>query len=928
MDKKIFFRWSLRDLMVAVGPVGAVVIVFVILAGLYLDPAPPNHLTIATGDADQTDLAQFAKEYQAILKEDGVRLDIQATDGPFENLKILEKDSSGVSVAFVQDGLGSAEKQPDIESLGSLYYEPIWIFYRGNKVLSHLSQLDGKKISVGRVNHGTNIIAKRLLKLSGVDMQNNARLVNLDSQSAVQALKKGEIDAAFFLAPPESPIIHDLLLAKGVTLFDNEQAEGVEKNNPSFHHLVLARGAIDLKNDLPNHDVDLLATTNTLLIRDDLHPALQFLLLKAAGQLHSDPGVFEHRAEFPSNKADVFPLSSDARQYYKSGGPFWQRYLPYWLAAWVDRFIFLVIPFLAILVPMIRTIPKIYYWRIRQRIYRSYGELKFLETQLSPHPSVREYEDFLIRLDAIEARVNTIKVPQNFAEYIYSLRGHIQFVRDRLSETANRIATPSTVLSILLGLVLPFILLTPALSRAAEQAVAAVTGASDSALARQRVTSIYLSQKFLNEQLKAHVKTEFLKDLTLELDPKEKKILLKGLVQVPIEELKAVNLDPKLGAFRFQLTIKAKATRLGYLILVLPLNETYFYPAASSNPLRDRIIVPVQMLSLALASARGYFAALSGDFSSLDRSEKKYRALIHALDRSIASEKNPDAIDEMTNERDALKLKLVALPIERKQLRILGKQLGGLMAFSGEKEINLNDEFSARRNAIILKLDLQKFTPYLQGVELGGIRIVHDNHDGKSGENYFSVDINARQMAGAGLAMPKAPKESDDDEGLDVSPAAMIRINQAMFESELVVSAQQKAMGSKLTDLKLDLKNDGLHVTGKYHKLFFAIPFDTIVDFDSSETDFDSFDISVRQIQIAGIDLDFLTSYVLETMKVRLDQSLQGICTFQYIGEKKDHTKALRVTMDPKKLIPALPDLHIVDVDVRDREFLFKVGHK
>jgi len=440
MDKKIFFKWSLRDLFIAIGPVGAAILILTIVAFIYVDPAPPSHFTIATGDPDQSDLTQFAKEYQQLLKEDGVQLDIKATENPFENLRLLENDDAHVDAAFVPDGLGSTEKQPDVVSLGSLYYQPLWIFYRGSKPLTHISQLDGHKISVGQLKHGTNIIAKRLLRLNGIKIQDNPNLVNLDAASAAAALKKGEIEAAFFMLPPESPIIHDLFSDSSLHVFDNEQAEGIEKKNPSFHHLVLARGAIDLKNDKPDHDVDMLAVTTTLLVRDDLHPALQFLLLKAASQLHSDPGVFERRGEFPANKDDVFPLSSDAHQYYKSGGPFWQRFLPYWLAAWLDRFVFIVIPFLAIVLPLIRTVPKIYFWRLRQRVYKAYGELKYLETQIGENPTIKEYEDFLLRLDAIEARVNKIRVPKNFAEYIYSLRGHIQLVRDRLSSSVEKLA--------------------------------------------------------------------------------------------------------------------------------------------------------------------------------------------------------------------------------------------------------------------------------------------------------------------------------------------------------------------------------------------------------------------------------------------------------------------------------------------------------
>lgn len=440
MDKKIFFRWSLRDLFVAIGPVGFAVLLIVVAMYFYVDPAPPKRLTIATGDSDQSDLAQFAKEYAEILKEDGVQLEIKSTSNPFENLKALTNDNERVDAAFVPDGLGSTEKQPYVESLGSLYYQPVWIFYRGSKPVTHIAQLEGRKISVGRNRHGTSIIAKRLLRLNGVNTKDNPNLVNLDAASAAEALKKGEIDAAFFILPPESPLILDLFLAKDIHVLDNEQAEGIERNNPTFHHLVLARGSIDLKNDKPDRDIDMVGTTTTLLVRDDLHPALQFLLLKAATQLHADPGIFEARGEFPSNKDDAFPLSSDARQYYKSGGPFWQRYLPFWLAVWVGRFIFLVIPFLAIVLPLLRTAPKIYFWRLRQRIYRSYGELKHLETQIGPNPTIQEYEDFLLRLDAIEARVNKIRVPQSLTEYVYSLRLHIQLVRDSLTATAEKLA--------------------------------------------------------------------------------------------------------------------------------------------------------------------------------------------------------------------------------------------------------------------------------------------------------------------------------------------------------------------------------------------------------------------------------------------------------------------------------------------------------
>jgi TRAP transporter TAXI family solute receptor len=436
MNKKIFFNRSIKDLLVAIGPVGFLVILLLVFAYRHLDPAPPDHFTIATGD-DQSDILEFAKEYRDYLKRDGVRLDIRSSAGPLENLKLLEDDKADVDAAFVQDGLGSVNDQPDIVSLGSLYYEPLWVFYRGKSVLNHLSQLEGKRIAVGRAGHGTRVIADRLLRLSGVDME-KTKLVHIDSADSAAALKKGDVDAAILMLAPENPLVRELEMDSDLRLMNILQAEAISRRDASYHHLVLPRGSLDLNSDRPREDVNLLGSTATLLVRDDLHPALAFLLLKAAAQVHGAPGIFEKRGEFPANKDDQFPLSDDALQYYKSGGPFWQRYLPYWLAAWFDRFVLLVIPVLAFVVPLIRSVPKIYEWRVRTRIYQRYGELKFVETQIGHRLTPEEHEKFESRLDEIEERVNKMRVPRKFTEYVYSLRGHIQFVRDRLAKKAPR----------------------------------------------------------------------------------------------------------------------------------------------------------------------------------------------------------------------------------------------------------------------------------------------------------------------------------------------------------------------------------------------------------------------------------------------------------------------------------------------------------
>jgi hypothetical protein len=435
-----------------------------------------------------------------------------------------------------------------------------------------------------------------------------------------------------------------------------------------------------------------------------------------------------------------------------------------------------------------------------------------------------------------------------------------------------------------------------------------------------RVASFFISEDFINEQLAGHVKSEYVSDLKLSLDPDNDQILIKGVARVPIEELRAINLEEGQGKFRFQLSAKLSTTKQGHLILEFPLNETYFYPANSDDPVHDRVIVPVQMLSIALASARGYLAAIAGDFGGFDRRTAKLEAELKGLNHSIATEKKKDVRDDLKTQRDALKIQLAAIPLERKQLEGLSKEYSAMLGFTGEKELNLNDDLAAKKNALILKIRISQLAPYLTGVDLGGIRIRRDKKDG-NGENYFVVDIDSQ------LDIPTPPpvKQEPRDRPPMKTPASLIvRLNQALFESEAVVDAEKKQLNGKIKDLKFTLEDDGLKVHGSAKVfLFISASFETIVDF--VYTGLDQFEIRVREIKVAGIDIDFLAKTVLESMKRKLDQTLKGICKFEYVGEE-DHSHALRVTVEPKALVPAFPDLHLVNVDVRTGELLLKVG--
>ncbi len=431
---------------------------------------------------------------------------------------------------------------------------------------------------------------------------------------------------------------------------------------------------------------------------------------------------------------------------------------------------------------------------------------------------------------------------------------------------------------------------------------------------------MFISQDFMNEQLKEHVKSELIKEIKISFEPEDGQIFLRGVVQVPTEEMRAVNLDPALGAFRFQAAIKLEATKQGHLVIEFPINETYFYPAGSKDPKTDRVVMPVQLLSLALASARGYLSALSGDFSGFDRRTAKLTALKKGLERLIKTETNADALKDLKNQREALTLQIAAIPIERKQLETAAKQFEHLLGFTGEKELNLNDELAARRNALVLKIKLAQLTPYLQGTELGGIRIVHDKKDG-NGENYFVLDVNSELT----VHIPDVKTQPSSREGMKLAPSLIMRLNQSMFESEELARLEKEKMGSSLRNLTIELKDDGVHVAGTWHKFFINVPFETTVDLVSTASDV--FEARVRELEVGGIDFEFLSKFVLEAMQNRLDHALKGRAKFKYVGVEKDHSRALQVTVDPKQLVPAFPDLHLLSVDVRDKEFLLKIGH-
>lgn len=425
-------EYSPRDLLIVGLPLLLLVIAGFWLASRYIKPAPPDTLVLSTGGEGGA-YQSFGAAYKDVLARYGVRVIEQPSAGSMENLARLRDPAQAVDAAFVQGGTAYVQAEDTLVSLGALYSEPLWIFYRTDAFSAHkppasIAELKGRRIAIGGPGSGTRHLSLELLyanEMGGGD----ARLVERGGLGLVQAFSAHEIDAAFVVGSPQSATVWTLLHTPGLQLMSLTHAEAYTRRFPYLSTLVLPRGAIHLAEDRPPTEVKLLATTAALVVREETHPALIDLLMQALTEVHGTAGIFQRPGEFPRSVSADFPLSKEAERYYKSGRPWPQRYLPFWAATLVDRMVVMLIPLLAVLVPVLRFAPGLYNWRVKSRIYRRYGELKFIEAEVEDDPSRQTREEWMRRVDAVERDVNRLPMPLSFTDMVYTLRSHIVLVR-------------------------------------------------------------------------------------------------------------------------------------------------------------------------------------------------------------------------------------------------------------------------------------------------------------------------------------------------------------------------------------------------------------------------------------------------------------------------------------------------------------------
>lgn len=401
-----------------------------VFAYQFVQPAPPKVIAIATGSEAGAYYA-FGKSYAEQLAKDGVTLKVLPSSGSVANADKLKANDGTIQLALMQGGISDEKMLPDVVSLGRMFLEPIWVFYRGEKRAERLTDLAGLRIAIGPEGSGTRRVASTLLARNGIT-EAQATLMGLGGKEAAEALKAGKADAIFLVFAPEAGVVQELLRTSGIRLMSFAQADAYTRIFPYLSKVSLPQGVIDLVDNIPAQDTTLLAAQAALVARRDLHPALISLMVEAAQTAHSGSTVLQKAGEFPKVQDPEFDMSDDALRFYKSGPPLLQRHMPFWLANFLQRMIVMLLPIATILVPAAKILPKVWQWRIRRRMLRWYDKLKNLEARVAADRAVDKLAGYRSEIDHIDEAVHRIPVPRQFNDQLYELRAAVDLVRQRI----------------------------------------------------------------------------------------------------------------------------------------------------------------------------------------------------------------------------------------------------------------------------------------------------------------------------------------------------------------------------------------------------------------------------------------------------------------------------------------------------------------
>jgi TRAP transporter TAXI family solute receptor len=432
---------SLRDLAVSIGPFVLLTLLLLALTYWWLDPNPPKRVVLATGPA-QSAYDEFGKRYAEALKRYGIQVELLPSEGSSANLALLRAGKA--DLGFVQGGSADIgyDDEDAITSLGSLFVEPLWLFYREDAAqrlnksesIASLADLKGWRVNVGTAGSGVPRLFGTLLDVNRIERQ-ALRQSELEQTPATVAFLDGELDAVVFASAPESLMVQMLLQSPGIRLMDFAQSEAYSRRFGYLTPVELPQGVVDLSRNTPERDMHLVASTTSLLAGAKTHPAILQLFAQTATGLHGGASWFNRAREYPSLEHSEVPVSGEAVRAIKNGPPFLQRYLPFWLANLVERMWLAMGLILALALPLSRVVPPLYTFRIRSRVFRWYAELRLIEQRsVDVSGDALPVDALLEQLDRLEDKVEKVVVPLSYSDELYALRNNIGLVRRKLQK--------------------------------------------------------------------------------------------------------------------------------------------------------------------------------------------------------------------------------------------------------------------------------------------------------------------------------------------------------------------------------------------------------------------------------------------------------------------------------------------------------------
>jgi len=405
------------------------VVGIVSFAVAYFIPAPPTTVTIATAFKGST-FVYYGEKYREIFARSHVKLELRETNGAVDNLRLLQDPKSGVDIGFVNGGVSQGNPPPGLLSIGLMYNNAFWIFYRSTETLDHLSQLKGRRIAVGPEGSGTRFSAEQVFGAGGITSA-TATFLPYGGTAAADALKDRKVDVAWVLGGTDAASVKALLHTPDVRLMNIPMAEAFTRIFPGLVRLVLPQGVFDIEGNIPPNDVTLLATTNRLLIRDDLHPEIVQLLLRTVSEVHGKQDIFQRAGEFPTQTDPEYPMAASAVDYYKNGPSFLQRHLPLWLGVHVQRAIAVLVTAIAIGIPLFNFAPKLYRWFLQDRMRKLYRRLRVVEKAMQKKLTAPQLAVLQADLESLDEA--SAILPMRHSEMFFGFKRDIEATRTNLS---------------------------------------------------------------------------------------------------------------------------------------------------------------------------------------------------------------------------------------------------------------------------------------------------------------------------------------------------------------------------------------------------------------------------------------------------------------------------------------------------------------